>query len=464
MHKVGLLVFSEGWTREDVYKQRKPVQDRETNRFIEALKPDVEFVVPSCREIRGKRDVRSAVAEVESAGVSAVILFIPIFISPATVALAARLVEKPVILVGNMARDSFSQLAVLASGGAIDQAGSNCVRIPGDISEPATREEILRRLNAISVSRRLRGSTFGCIGGRSLGISTGVADAALWQKLFGIDTEHVDQYEIVLRAREVDADRVAFFKRWVTTHYGAVCYKEGRFDEERLDLMIRSYLATRGIIDHYELDFLGVKCQPEMSNGFVLQCLNVQMLNDPYDAEGPKEPIVCSCEADSDGALTMQILKLVSGGSPTALQDIFLISDTQLVGANCGSMASHFAALSDDPADNLKEVHLQPHGFGQAGGAATQFVCAEDTFTYARLMRKDGSYWMAVLKGQTEKKPREALNDYSWYRPTSFARIDIDSDRFMREYGSNHIHCVRGDCVRDLEAFCEHVGIPCRVY
>lgn len=464
MHRVGLLVFSEGWTREDVYRQRKPVQDRETNRFIEALKPDVEFVTPSCGEIRGKRDVRSAVAEVESAGVSAVVLFIPIFISPAMVALAARLAEKPVILAGNMAADSFSQLAVLASGGAIDQAGSSCVRIPGDISEPAMREEILGRLKAIDVTRQLSGSTFGCIGGRSLGISTGVADAALWQKLFGVDVEHVDQYEIVLRARDVDPNRVALFTEWIAGQYGAICYKEGRFDEQRLDLMVRSYLATRGIIDHYELDFLGVKCQPEMSNGFVLQCLSVQLLNDPYDAEGFKEPIACSCEADNDGALTMQILKLVSDGRPTALQDVFLINDSQLVAANCGSMASYFAGLSDNAAENLREVHLQPHGFGQAGGAATQFVCAEDTMTYARLMRRDGAYWMAVLTGRTEKRPREALSDYSWYRPTSFTRISIDSDRFMREYGSNHIHCVRGDYVRDLEAFCQRVGIPCTIY
>jgi len=144
--------------------------------------------------------------------------------------------------------------------------------------------------------------------------------------------------------------------------------------------------------------------------------------------------------------------------------DIFHISDNLLVAANCGSQASYFAGLSEDPSENLCEVYLQPHGFGEAGGASTQFVCAEDLFTFARLFRVDGEYRMAVLTGRTEKRSREALNDFSWYRPTAFVTIDIDSNAFMREYGSNHIHCVRGDRVSDVMAFCDHIGIPCRDY
>jgi L-fucose isomerase len=250
----------------------------------------------------------------------------------------------------------------------------------------------------------------------------------------------------------------------VFNNYGNVAYLEKRFDEERLDKMIRSYLATKSIINDFELDFLGIKCQPEMSNGYILQCLNVQLLNDPYDAEGPKEPVVCSCEADSDGALTMQILKIISGGLPTALQDIFHVDNKLMVLANCGSMASWFSKLSDTPQTNLKEVFLQPHGFGEAGGAATQFVAAAGTFTYARLYRNNGDYRMAILKGNTVKKPREALKAYSWYRPTSFVEMDIDYRKFMREYGSNHIHCVRGDFTEELIEFCRYKGIEYVVY
>ena len=464
MHRVAMLIFSESRTRQDVYEVRKPLQDKETDRFIKALEGDIEFFIPSCKEIRGKADSRLAAQECLGADVSAVILYIPIFINPALVAHTARQIHKPVILMGNRTIGTVSTTAVLAASGSMNQIGLRYRKIPGDISEESTRVELLRFLRAVDVSQGLEGSTFGCIGGRSLGISSGAADPAQWERLFGVDIEHVDQYEIVVRAAEASQDKVDLYKKWVHESYGAVCYKEGRFDEAILERMIRSYLAVKAIIEHYEMDFLGIKCQPEMSNRFVLQCLAVQLLNDPYDAEGPKEPVACACETDHDGALTMQVLKLISGGLPTTLQDVFHITDKEFVAANCGSTASYFAALSDDPKENLHAVHLQPHGFGEAGGASTQFVAAADEFTYARLYRDDVGYTMGILKGRTVDKPRKALEKFSWYRPTSFVEIDIDSDQFMREFGSNHVHAVRGDRVEDLAEFCEVQDIACRVF
>jgi|YNPNPStandDraft_1061719.scaffolds.fasta_scaffold04260_5 L-fucose isomerase len=464
MPRVGLLVFSETRAREDVYRLRKPIQDRETKRFISELSDEIEFAIPSCGEIRGKRDIRLAAREMEQAGVSSVILLVPIFVSPAMVAHASRLLGKPVAVVGNSSEDTFSQLTLIVGGAAVDQIGSVCRRIPGDVSDPVVKSELLCFVRAAETIRELRGSTFGCIGGRSLGISTGTADPAQWERVFGVDTEHIDQLEVVLRAQQIEPDRVKLFFDWVHRNYGAVNYKERRLDSDRLEKQIRSYLAVLSIIEQFELDFVGIKCQPELSNGYALQCLAVQMLNDPYDAEGPKDPIVCSCEADHDGALTMQILKLISRGQPTALLDIFHVDDKKLIAGNCGAMASYFAALSDDPKVNLCEVHLQPHGFGEAGGAATQFVCAPDEFTFARLYRKAGAYEMAVFKGQAVKEPREALKKYSWYRPTAFVEIDIDSKAFQREYGSNHVHCTRGDYTAELAEFCELLNIPCRRY
>ena len=49
---------------------------------------------------------------------------------------------------------------------------------------------------------------------------------------------------------------------------------------------------------------MGIKCQQDMSDHFVLQCLGVALLNNPYDADGEKTPIPTSCECDCDGAMT----------------------------------------------------------------------------------------------------------------------------------------------------------------
>lgn len=145
-----------------------------------------------------------------------------------------------------------------------------------------------------------------------------------------------------------------------------------------------------------QLDFVGVKCQPEMNDHYVLQCLNQMLLNDPYDAEGVKEPVVSSCEADNDGALTMQILKLSSGLKPTMLLDVRGIHEGEFIGANCGSMSSWYTNYSSEASENFKDVHIIPHVFGKAGGGAVQFVAGDrDIVTLARLCRKNGKYWMA---------------------------------------------------------------------
>jgi len=380
------------------------------------------------------------------------ILYIPIFVSPALVAHAANLIQTPVVLACNEAEDSLSQLAFLAVAGAMDQIGIKYLRIPGDAVEETNGAVLLRFLRASAVKQRLRGQTFGCIGGRALGISTGSADLALWERVFGVDIEHIDQFEIVKRAQQLDAETVKKHVDWLSSRAGAVKFNDSNFTPEHLDKAMRSYLATRHICRHYELDFMGVKCQPDLSNGYCLQCLNVSLANDPYDADGPKEPVPCSCEADSDGALTMQILKLLSGGKPTNLNDIAWLNAQEMTLANCGAMASYFAAFSAKAGENLKALELVPHSFGEAGGNSVQFtVPAGNTMTFARLFRCGSQYKLGVLTGTTTEKAREEQSATIRVRPLIFVKMNIDKTQFLRTFGSNHIHGVEGDLKTELK-------------
>lgn len=155
----------------------------------------------------------------------------------------------------------------------------------------------------------------------------------------------------------------------------------------------------------------------------------------------------------------MQILKLVSGGKPTALQDIYSYNDDTIVLANCGSSASYFSAHSPNMDENLQNVHLIAHGFGQAGGAATQFVFKEGTYTYARLYRNARSYRMCIFKGEVQPLTREELYNYCWYRPTAVVKVQMNARKYAQVYGSNHVHCVAGDYVNELKEFCALKGI-----
>ena len=181
--RIALFTFLEGRQREQVYLARRPMALRETARLVQTLGTEVELVPMPREEIRGKSDIAANVLAAEGAGVDAVVMSIPIFIAPAMVAHAARQVTKPIALVCNEAPDTFSQLALLACAGALDQIGIRYRRIPGDLSDGENRDDLVAYLRAAAAATRLRGMTFGAIGGRSLGISTGTADLAMWERV-----------------------------------------------------------------------------------------------------------------------------------------------------------------------------------------------------------------------------------------------------------------------------------------
>ena len=453
MVKVGFLILAEGRAGEDVWDSRRAGKGRGAAMVRSAPEKELELVETDTEDVRDKADLFKALEKFRREHVDGCLIFVPIYISAALAAMAVRLCDVPCAVLGNSSFDTFSRGGYLASVGAIEQAGLSFKRVAGDIREDRVRQELLHFFCACHAKKALEGMTYGMFGGRSLGINTATADPAQWLKLFGIDMEQIDQLQIVTEAERLPQEEVRACMDWVEKMYGALQYKKGRFSEEHLEKMARSYLAVLKLAKKYSLDFLGLKCQPELSNGYVLQCMTVQLLNDPYDHRGEKKPFVCSCEADCDGALTMEILQLLSGGKPTALQDVCYYDDEKVVFANCGSSASWFAKHSDHAKENLKEVHLIPHSFGEAGGAATQFTFAPGTYTYARLFRMDGVYKMATACVEVQPLEREELHNYSWSRPTAVAK-GIDADRFSKVFGCNHMHCVVGDLRAELTEFC----------
>ena len=161
---------------------------------------------------------------------------------------------------------------------------------------------------AVRAAARL---TFGRIGGRPMGMYTAVADTDQWIAQFGVDVEEIDQWELVRRSSSVSASRVAPAPTGSRRRSAGVHYDGDQLTRELLERQIRVYYAMRELIDEWHLDFSGIKGQPELTNHFCTMDVAEAFLNDPYDWDGPKDTHVCATEADMDGALTMQILKLL---------------------------------------------------------------------------------------------------------------------------------------------------------
>jgi L-fucose isomerase len=199
-----------------------------------------------------------------------------------------------------------------------------------------------------------------------------------------------------------------------------------------------------------------------MGNHFVSQCLTQAFLNDPYDMEGPHDITVCACENDMDGALTMQILHLLTG-SPTLFFDFRHYDEKEnvFVFSNCGSQSTYYAGRSKNFEENLKNVEFfaQTPEFFDAGGATVRYMATAGKLTCARLSRKDGRYRMVIFSAEVREFPKEKMNETSPEWPAAYIKINASPERLIEIYGSNHAHAVEGDVREELKHVCDMLDI-----
>jgi L-fucose isomerase len=393
------------------------------------------------------------------------VINVPVWAFPHFSVIAARETPGPLALFSNIDPQYPGMVGMLAAGGGLDQFGRVHERLWGDVADPAVTRRLDSIARAAAAVNSLRGSTFGRIGGRPMGMYTAVSSAESWMAKFGVDVEEIDQYELVHRSAAVDDVAVRNARTWLESRVAKVHYDGDRLTPELLERQIRVYYTMRELIQEWDLDFCGIKGQPEMTRYWCTMDIAEAFLNDPYDWDGPKEPFICATEADMDGALTMQLLKHISH-TPVLFADVRHYHQDLDVWdlCNSGQHATWFAARSDDPDENLARVNLMPEVFYfPAGGASVQHIAAEGEMTFARLTRLDGRYRMHVLSGrfvEFDAQLNERLaraSTYEW--PHAFTRFDATADEFLSRFGSNHVHAVPGDRVAELRAVCRLLDI-----
>jgi len=463
MSRVGLLTVSDG--RATVHGDVAPFAAAVEDRIAGALELAGHAVVRAKSLVWTNELAVSEARRIADTRPVLTIVNIPVWAFPHFTMRAARELPGPLLLFSNVDPGYPGMVGMLAAAGALDQIGRRYGRAWGDVEDPTVVTRIDEHVRAGAAVESLRGSTFGRIGGRPMGMYTAVSNPDRWVDQFGVDVEEIDQWELVRRSDAVDGGRATAAREWLERHAAGVHYDGDRLTPALLERQIRSYYVMRALIDEWNLDFCGIKAQPELTDNFATMDVTEAFLNDPYDWDGPKEPIVCSTEADMDAALTMEILKHLSR-TPVLFADVrHYHADLDVWDlCNSGQHATWFAARSDDPLENMRHVHLYPEDFYfPAGGASVQHLAAPGDFTFARLTRLGGRYRMQVLRGrlmQFDDETNERLmraSTYVW--PHAFARFDAGADEILGRYGCNHIHAVPGDHVAALRNVCRLLDV-----
>jgi L-fucose isomerase len=469
MFKVGILTFSDGrkYIHDDLLETNQLYQARiaralEATGLVQVVEGTEIIWTPTIAKRQAERLARE--------NVDLTIFNYAIWAFPHLTGVASCFTPGPFLLFCNLHPSEPGMVAMLAAAGTMDQLGSIYKRLWGDIETETVLNQVMAFIRAAAALKKLKGQSYGLFGGRPLGMLTAVANQDEWLARFGVNVEHIEQYDIVRLSAGIDDEKVERAIQWLELNVGNIAYDGKSLTPDKLRLQIRSYYALRQIIIERELDFIGIKAHGDLTDTFVTMDVAEAFLNDPYDWDGPHEPIVAATEADMDGALTMQLLKLMTG-QPVLFADVrhYDQYDNVWYLANSGTHPTYFAGRSQDPAVNLQRVSFFPEvSYYPAGGASVQHFAAPGTITFARLARKQGKYWLAIVPAELIEFPEEiarakaSTTTPEW--PHAFARLQVTPDEFLASYPCNHTHGCYGNWVPELLNLAHVLGIEAHVY
>ena len=460
VRKVGIVSISD--ERPNANSRIKPVIQSQQCELLELLE-HIGGVQPVTVDepVNSPSAARKAGKYLAAQEVVATLFNVPTFGFPKFGVIISMFAPGPYMLVSRMDATQPSPAGIAGLGGAMTQLGIPHERLWKDLGDPAAKKQIEAFVSAAAV-HGLKGSVLGIVGGRSMGLYPMVASSKEVTRKFGVDVDHVDQLEIVRRSETVDEGQVDQAIAWLTENAGDIQYDD-ILTKEKLRAQIRNYEALKAIIKEKEFDFTAVQCHYEMSEYQQPMCIAAMLSNDPYDWDGEKETHVLACEADEDGAMTMQILKLLSSGKPTCLLDTRFYdanSNTYLF-QNCGIAPSWFAGGSCSAKENLKNVTFcscVPKFRG--GGAQADFWYSPGEYTLARLYQLEDAYHMLIMHGQAvsrETVPEMPTGEGHW--PKVAMKMDVSPDKLVQKLNCVHMHAVAGDYVEALKLVCKYLNI-----
>jgi len=375
----------------------------------------------------------------------------------------------PVLSLSNNNGKFPGNVGLLATDGALRQAGVRTHRIVGEVNDPKVRQQVTDWLRAAQAVTTISNEVYGLYGGHSMGMETGYWHLTAMLKCLGVTCRQIDQLWLVkVMEQQVDEAEVTKGFRWLSRMLGdRILYDGKMLTPETLKTQLRLYCAMKLVNEDKGFDFCGLKGQRELTEHVCLGDVPEMLMNDPYDWHGRKEPMVCSTEADSDAAVTMQLLKYMTGGLPTLFMDVRLYHpDLDLWDwCNSGNHASWYAAQSFRASENLDKVTLHPalEYYFKAGGASVEFDAAPGPMTFCRLGIWDEKPYMVIVKGESVDLPREetrklaAQTNPTW--PHVWARLECSFEEFLNVFPCNHVQGVPGDRVRPLAMACDMAGI-----
>jgi L-fucose/D-arabinose isomerase len=472
---IGIVMLND--ERAHVYEWNNPMNVKVMDRWAEVLRAGLKNedgsapeIVLASKIVTSVRVAQEVGEELSRQNVKQLILCynvwnFPFFVWPLVNSLGRDI---PILNLSNNNGEYPGNVGLLATDGALRQAGVRTHRIVGDQEDAGTQQQVFDWIRASQAATTMKNEVFGIYGGHSMGMETGYFHLVPTLKALGTTARQIDQLWLVEMMKEVSDSEVNKAYAWFQEMLGDRLLLDGdMLTEETLKTQIKLYCAMRDVNIEKGFDFCGLKGQREMTEYVCLGDVPEMVMNDPYDWNGPKEPMVCATEADAYAAITMQMLKYVTGGLPSLFMDVRLYFPDRDIWdwCNSGNHASWYANRSNDPKKNFEKVTFHPAlaNYFKAGGASVEFDAAPGEMTFARLGVWDDKPYMVISRGESAElsaEERKEINEETnptW--PHVHAKLQGSFEEFLSVFPCNHIQGVPGNLVRPLNYLCEITGI-----
>jgi len=220
---------------------------------------------------------------------------------------------------------------------AADLGGSG-LQIPhkwfyGPVDSELFRKRLETTIRALAALKGLQKASIVVVGGVVPGFHDLNSDYQLLEKIYGVRIEAGPEIsQVIARARCVPASAAAETAREMVS-----AAKQCLVPEEELERAARVLVVLRQIQMEAQCQALAVRCWPEFIEDFgTLPCAALAHLN--------QDGTVAACEGDAPGALSMMLLRCLSG-RPSTLLDLVDIreEDEAVLFWHCGPSAPELA-------------------------------------------------------------------------------------------------------------------------
>lgn len=325
------------------------------------------------------------------------------------------------------------------------------------------------RKKARQIKEKLKGSIYGAVGPRSMQMWNKVSEAD-FLRTFGIAREGFDGLRLAKMAEKISDSRAEkalnfLIQKGMDIRLGPNPKKH--LTREMVLFQMKVYFALLELKKQFGLDFLGVQDQLDWIEHYPATDLTIGLLNNKLRPEPDGQTIVAATEADDGAALTMQALKLASGGQAAGFNDLRYWDSKQGLYwfVNSGALAPFFAYGSTESLRCSWSERQTYMYFKQGGGTSSVVVRLPGVVTWARFSYRNHKLYLAAGRGITDvptevqwkERSRRCNPEWPHWYLTLCGRIEWKTN-------SNHPITVFGDYLADLKALAEELGIPFECY